>query len=229
MRQLLLLTLFLSAAAQGQERLYSVEIFGAFTTSSKLFPHPTDPDELSRSFFLALDNVFHAGIELRRSIANTGLHIGLGIEYIQKTDVINVPVVSANVPARDGYRAVPIELTGYFVLPIGNEALHLYIGGGGGIYTGSRLYEYPGARAAAIDNKPGFGIHVLSGMEYFLKQSFSLRCEIKFRDVQFESTNQFGPATMIYNGAIVPLNQTPFSSRLNIDGMTLRLGIAYHF
>ena len=226
---LLVLTLLVSAAAPGQESSFNLEIFGSFTTSSKLFPHANDPDELNRSFFLELDNIFHTGIELRRSITSQGIQIGLGAEYVQKTEVINVPASSGNIPARDGYRVIPIELTGYFQLPIGNETIHVYIGGGGGLYFGTRFYEFASVGAPAIDKKPGFGIHVLSGLEYSLNRSFSLRSEIKFRDVQFESVNQFSQATVTYNSSTITLDQTPFSSRFNIDGMTLRLGLAYHF
>ena len=228
-RYLLVLILLASAAAPGQEPDYNVEIFGAFTTSSKLFPHANDPDELNRSFFLALNNIFHAGIELRRSITSSGIQVGLAAESIQKTDVINVPRQSGIIRSRDGYRVIPIELTGYFQLPIGNETIHVYIGGGGGLYFGARFYEYASVEAPAIDRTPGFGIHVLSGLEYSLNRRFSLRSEIKFRDVQFESVNQFSEAETIYNGRTVALDQTPFSSRLNVDGMTLRLGLAYHF
>ncbi len=229
MKQFLLLTLVISTASVGQERPYSIELFGAFTTSSKLFPHPNDADELNRSFFLSLDNIFHGGVELRRSIATLAAYVGIGVEYIQKTDVIDVPLLSGSIPVRDGYHVIPVELTGYFVLPIGNETIHVYMGGGIGMYMGSRVYEYPTARAQSIDSKAGFGIHVLSGMEYSLTPGFSLRSEIRFRDVQFEAVNQFTQPQTIYNGTIVSLDQAPFSSRLNIDGMTMRLGLAYHF
>jgi len=229
MRKLFILALFIPAACISQERPNSIEVFGAFTTSSKLFPLPNDPDEMNRSLFLSLNNIVHGGVEIRRSIGTPGVQVGLGAEYIQKIDVIDVPLLSGSIPVRDGYHVVPLELTGYFVLPIGNETIQVYMGGGGGMYIGTRLYEYPTAPAQAIDTKIGFGIHILSGMEYSLTRAFSLRSEIKFRDVQFEAVNQFTQPETIYNGSIVPLDQTPFSSRLNIDGMMMRFGLAYHF
>lgn len=212
-----------------QERLTSITAFGSFTTSSKLFLHPNDPDEIIRSQYLPLNNIFSAGIDIRREIKAIGAQAGISIEYIRKNDVFNVPVSSTQIPVNDGYTVVPIELTGYFIIPIGNEHIHVYLGGGAGIYAGTRIHEYPGASAATIERSIGYGIHVLTGTEYFLGPEFSLRGEIKFRDVQFNAVNRFSQSSIIYNGTIYPLDNDKLPSRLNIDGMTGTIGIAFHF
>lgn len=225
---LFLLTL-LPSPAPCQVQSYSIEIFGAFTTSSKLYPHPNDGDEFARAMYLSLDDIFHGGIEMRASITPVDLKIGIGTEFIQKTEIIDVPASFSTIPVRDGYRVIPIELTGYFQLPIGNDRLHVYLGGGIGIYMGERIYHYPGAAAAATSRTGGFGIHILSGGEFVLSNHWAIRSEIKFRDVQFESVNQFHQPSTFYQGTYLPLPQEPFASRFSIDGMTLRTGIAYYF
>jgi hypothetical protein len=226
---LLLVTFIFVSALTAQERPTSVVLFGSFTTSSKLFPHPQDPDEISRSYFLGLNDLFHGGVELRRIIPAWGVRFALSVEYLQKSETIDVPNASVSVPVRDGYWAVPVELTAYFTLPIGNDVVRTYMGGGGGVYFGSRRYEVPGASADPVGHTVYAGIHILSGVECSLSPAFSLITEVKFRDVQFESVNQFRQSSTTVRGTTVPLDQTPFASRINIDGMTLKCGAAFHF
>jgi hypothetical protein len=220
---------FQASSTYAQELLTSIAAFGSFTTSSKLFLHPNDPDETVRGQYLPLNTIFSAGIELRREFKTLGAQAGISIEYIHKANVYNVPALSALIPVNDGYTVIPIELTGYFIIPIGNERLHVYLGGGAGMYAGTRIHEYPGATATTIERNIGYGIHVLTGSEYFLQQSFSVRGELKFRDVQFNAVNQFSQSSIIYKGAIYSLDQEKLPSRLNIDGMTGTISIAFHF
>ncbi|MBI1806790.1 MAG: hypothetical protein HYR76_07055 [Ignavibacteria bacterium] len=219
-----------STSSFAQDHPYDLAVFGTFTTSSKLFHHPNDADELLRSAFLPLNNVFSAGIDLRRSFEALRIQIGISIEYLKKTETSYVPDSSSTlIPVKDGFTAIPIELSGYFIIPVGTDDLHLYMGGGGGMYIGSRQYEYAGTSAAIIGRKVGYGIHILSGLQYALHPRVSLRSELKFRQIQFENMNKFVEDTALYNGVAVALDPEPFSSRIDIDGMTLSLGLVFHF
>lgn len=231
---LIVLGALLSGPVPAQEsHLYSVGFSGVLTTSSKLFRHPNDADIVTRSEYLPLNAIFGMAIDLRRSIESLRLQIGLSVEFLQKSDVRLEEVSGSNgstlIPISDGFTAVPVELSGYFVIPIGSEKARLYMGGGGGVYFGSRDYRYAGISAEAVDRKTGYGIHVLSGFEYFIKQSVSLRTELKFRDVQFETVNAFRQPSANYRGVSVNLDPAPFPSRINVDGMILSLGLAYSF
>ena len=212
-----------------QERGYSFIGFGAFTTSSKLFPDPNNSDEFIRARFLGIDDIFSGGIELRRDIASLRTQISLSVEYLQKSETVIVPVSSVQVPVKDGFRAIPIEITGRFLIPFSEEHLQITIGGGIGVYLGNRIYEFPGAAAPTVERTMGFGIHITSGIEYFLNSTFSLCSDIKFRDVQFETVNQFSQPLIVYSGTVVQLPQEPMTSRMNIDGMTVTIGLAFHF
>ncbi len=212
-----------------QPRQYSIEVFGAYTTSSKLFPYATDPSDTKRAFFLPLNDIFNFGAEVRASINSLDLQVGLGTEFIQKSEIISVSTAGTSVPVRDGFRVIPVELTGYFRLPIGNERFHVYLGGGMGIYEGERIYQYGTLRAGVIDRTGGFGIHIVCGGEYSFSERWSLRTAIKVRDIHFESVNQFSQSSLIYEGVIVPLPQEAFSTQFDIDGLSLRTGIAYTF
>lgn len=218
------------AASPAQEQPYSLALFGTFISTSKLFHHPDDPDQIIRSQFLPLDDIFSAGLDLRRNFEQFRVQVGLSAEYISKTEMVSIPLTSTvSIPARDGFTAIPIELSGYFLIPLGDRKLQIYMGGGGGIYLGTRNYRLGEAEAPTVDRNTGYGIHVLSGIEYWIRPAVSLRSDLKFRDVQFETINRFESLSTTYLGRTIPLDQTPLQSRVNIDGMTVTLGIVVHF
>jgi hypothetical protein len=217
------------SVAPAQERNYSVTTFGAFTTSSKLFPSANSADEFTRGQFLPLNDIFSFGIEFRREIKAIRVQIGLSVEYIATSEIINVPDSLIAIPVKDGFQTVPVELTGYFVIPFSGDKIQLFMGAGVGAYPGVRSYDYAGTQAIVVGRTIGVGIHVVSGVEYVLNDILSLRGVLKFRDVQFESTNRFTQTTTQYNGNSITLSQDPLSSRINIDGMAATMGIVIRF
>ena len=226
---LLIFGLLISSPILAQPGPFSAELFGAYTTSSKLFPYPNDQSEVRQAFYLSLTDIFHVGIDFRTYIHSFDVQVGIGTELIQKTESSQARVGSASVPVRDGFRVFPVELTGYFTLPIGNDKIRIYLGGGLGLYSGERIYQYASATSVVTDRSAGFGIHVLCGGEYRLSERWSVRSEIKVRDVQFESVNQFSEPTVVYEGTVVPLPREAFSSKFNIDGLSILTGVAYYF
>jgi len=215
--------------AHAQDRPYSISVLGTYTTSSKLFHHPNDPDELLRSEFLPLDDIFSFGLDARKSFDAIRLQVGVSLEYLRRTDLFDLPTGNTTLTVRDGFAVYPLEVTGYFLIPVGSDQVRFYMGGGGGMYIGERIYEYNAVAAKPTEHPPGFGIHIVSGIEYFLNPVVSLRGELKFRDVQFETTNRFPPNAVLSdpNFALVGGTQ-PFQSRINIDGMTMNIGLAFH-
>ncbi len=218
-----------AAIAVAQERTLSITAFGTFTTSSKLFPHPNVSDDFTRGEFLPIDDFLSTGLEIRKEFRELRSQIGISVEYITSSKVIQAPVSSTSVPVEDGFSVYPIELTGYFIIPFGGEAVHIFMGGGGGVYFGVRSYQYANASAIPVHRTIGAGIHVVTGAEYTINELISLRSMLKFRDVQFESENRFTATTTVYNGTAISLSQDPLESRVNIDGMAITVGIAFHF
>lgn len=212
-----------------QTDLYSLTARGSFTTSSKLFYNIESPSEFLRNQYFALDDVFGVGFDVRRSFAQSRLQVGLSVEYLSARETFSAAVPSGTVPAVNGYWAVPIEVSGYFLIPFSTADLRFYIGGGIGVYLGERRYSIADESAAIVSTKPGAGIHVATGVEYSLREWLSLRSEVKFRDLQFESTHRFDKSYVVYNGMVVALDQTPTRSRVNIDGMMLDVGIVFKF
>ncbi len=228
------LALVISCAARcpAQGSRYSLAVVGSFTTSSELFPHPNDADNLVRSQFLPFNDIFGFGVEVRRSFDPLRIEIGLGAEYLSTTASLSTIPNSSQpypLPILDGYSVIPIEMTGYFPIPIGGDRLRFLIGGGTGVYFGRRIYEYAGTEAPTVEHKVGIGIHIVSDVEVALQGPLAVRGELKFRDVQFETTNQFNRPLTVYRNAVIPLDMTAMPSRINIDGMTVMLGLVYQF
>jgi hypothetical protein len=222
-----------------QERLTSISLFGSLSTSSELFHHPNDPDEILRSEYYPLNTIFGGGAEIRRIIAPLRLSVGASVEILSKseTSTVNVNGISSsshlstniNVPVADGYIVFPVELSVYVPLPVGTENFQIYIGGGGAAYIGDRRYSYAGLNSSATDQSTGYGIQILSGAEYKLSSIFSLRTEVKFRDVHFETVDNFYDRQTTIDESFVPLPQGPQQSRVNIDGLAMAIQLAYYF
>lgn len=227
---LILVLAFFSSCTLAQDQRYSISLSGTYTSSSKLYFAPNNPDDFIRSRNYPIENIFGFGMDVRRSFEDLGVWAGIGVEWLSKTEAIEQPVNSTTTaPIYDGYAVVPVELTGYFIVPFSSEAVQLYMGGGAGAYLGERRYQQAGVNAAVTARSAGFGIHVLSGLQYNFQSSLSLRCEAKFRNVQFRSTNAFDRPVGFAAGHSVRLDQTPFESRISIDGMVTSLGLVYRF
>jgi hypothetical protein len=229
-RLMLVVLLCLSAPdARAGEHRWSVSLYGDLITASKLFPNPNARDDIIRGSFSPIDPVYGLGADLRCDVPALGVMLGLGAEYIAGSFTSAVPNTQVPIPIEDGYLAVPVELTGYFTIPVGGERVGITMGGGAGVYFGERRYRYAGVDAVTLDRHVTPGIHVLTGVEYRVDERFSLRTEIKFRNAQLETDQEFPAASAVYEGVTVPLPQGRFSSRVQVDGMHLSLGVVYHF
>ncbi len=234
MRPLLLFTIaFLAGllpteSGAGEHRI-SVSLSGSLTTESKIFPNPHARDELIRGGFSPVNSVLGFGADVRGNLFPSGPRIGFAAEYIRRTVEGAVPNSTARIPIEDGYSAIPLELTAYFAIPVGGDRFDFYMGGGAGVYFGERNYRYAGVGAQTLRRSVSPGIHILTGLEYLIGARISLRTELKFRNVQLETVQKFPVATTIYDGTTVPLPQDDVTSRIQIDGMNVSLGVAYRF
>jgi len=218
------------ACLQAQERALTVLMKGNLTTRTSLFLSPNAPEPEMRAKALELTDFLGSGIEIKYLFPHSNLAVSLSAEYLRFRQS-NPKQVSyqSEIPAEDGYVAIPVELTGYFIIPASGQTVKVFIGGGGGVYFGRRQYTLAGAEAAVTDTKPGFGIHVLGGVSYHFTDWLSLVGEMKFRDLQFRSTNAFQVSRVLYQGSLFPLPQTPFESSVQTDGIVFQLGVGVSF
>jgi len=227
---LVCLLLVLVHAAVGQDKPFLLSLRGTLTTGSQIFQNPDSPDEVERSRFVAIENSVGYGVELKYLVPETDIAVGIGVEYIRTSSPFALFLSpTRNLPVEDGYRVIPVELTGYFIIPVSGPRFGIYMGGGGGAYFGRRIYRIAGVDAASVDEGRGFGIHVLAGIHYRLNEWFSLIGEMKFRDLQFSARNAF-PVSQIRSGnSIVSVSTKPFPSRVHTDGIIFQLGTAFSF
>ena len=217
----------LPATVKAGDTNFSVSLKGNFTTGSQLFPNPNSPDEIKRAQFFPIEDFFGYGVEVQYKIPETNLAVGLSADYIRATTTRSTGLLA--VPVKDGYRVIPIELTGYFNIPVSGPTFGVYMGGGAGAYFGRRIYEIADVQAQTTDVGHGFGIHVLGGVKYRFTDWFGLNVEMKFRDLQFKTTNQFSTSSVMYNGNTVLLPQGPLASRVHTDGVIFQLGTTFSF
>jgi len=223
-----LFTLLTGVKAVAQERLWSVAVKGNFTTGSQLFPKSNSSSSVERASYFPIQGIPGFGVEIQYRIPESSLALGFSADYIRGTVTQQIRGAVA-VPVEDGYRVIPVEFTGYFLIPLSGPTFGVYMGGGGGVYFGRRVYRIAGVEALPIDQGHGFGIHVLGGVSYRLNEWFSLNGEMKFRDVQFESVNAFNVSQVVYEGRVVSLNRELQHSRIHTDGMVFQLGAAFSF
>jgi opacity protein-like surface antigen len=227
---LVMCTLLCAAGETGraQERMFSILLKGNLTTTGRLFPNPGATDPLARAQSYGFADFFGYGFEVQYHITGTHLSVGLSADAIRSTQSRTISVSAQRVvPAEDGFRVVPVELTGYFRIPITEGSFGVYMGGGAGVYFGERQYSLAGLDAPVVSRAAGYGIHVLGGVQYRFTDHFSLCTELKFRDAHFESTNAFTQLQVRYGSTIVNLPQKPFLSSIHTDGMVVQLGAAF--
>jgi opacity protein-like surface antigen len=216
-------------SARTQDRSLSVSFRANVTTSSRLFTDPKSSSAFQRSQYFSLDDFFGYGVELRYQFPESNIAIGLSSDYVKTTTQRALPRLSTNsptVPIEDGYSVVPVELTGYFLIPVSGQTFGVYMGGGVGGYFGKRLYTLGDTEAPSTESGHGFGIHVLGGVSYRFTEWFSLNAEMKFRDLQFETTNEFPSQTITYRGTVIPVQR--LDSSVHTDGVIFQLGTVFH-
>ncbi len=213
--------------------LHTLGVRVSYTTTSKLFFSLDANDEALRDRFFSMDDVVGVGVELRRQFIDENLQFGVNVEYIQRIEtgfgIVQVGGQQMKIPVKDGYRLIPVELTGFFTIPVSNEIFKFYMGGGVGFYFGKRIHSVVDVEAETIKRSVGFGIQVLSGLDFFLTPAFAIRGEMKFRDPQIELTSQFPVAEIQYQGTRIQLSQQPFKSKVNLDGISFSIGAAVSF
>ncbi len=216
-----------------QERTRTIGVKGLYTSSSRLFPSPDAADEVARFRYNSLDHIFGYGADIRIGIAKYNVILGVTVEYLEKTDDFITRFEEDDetflVPTVDGYHIIPIELSGYFLIPISSEHFRFYIGGGAGIYLGRRTYEIGGVRSGSMEQSVYPGIHVVSGIDYYFHSRIGMRFEMKFRDPDIETRNRFEDDTITYEGRAFNLPDGEIPSRINVDGIAFTLGMVFRF
>lgn len=218
--------------AQYSENQYGLFLSANYTTTARLFLNPNSIQKVIREENIEVEGVYSGAIELRYRF-NDDIMIGLGTEYVEHTselrNVIGFPPTLAGLDVQEGFKMIPIEISGYYFVPFSTEDFKFYMGGGLGIYFGTYIRKVGSAEVENVSSEFSWGIHGRLGMDYMITDYFSVRGEMKFRDPEFENESKFTESAISYRGTVINLPQQPFPTKVNIDGMTFALGAVLHF
>jgi hypothetical protein len=193
----------------------------------ELLPDRASANPVLRSQTISLEGGYGYGAELRYQLPSSSFAIGISLDYSTSSVTSNIaPNGFQTVPVEDGFRALAAEVTGYFFIPLGGQSFGLFMGGGGGGYWGERFYRVGGVEAPVVGSQPGFGIHVLGGAHYRFTDHVSAMFVMKFRDLQFESTNAFPAPRIVYRNATMNVGTTPFRARIEANSVMFSLGLS---
>lgn len=219
---LCLLTFGAAVAPAGD---FSLVLKGSFTTSAEIFPNAASTDPVARAQSYAIERFFGGGAEVRYRLSSLHLAVGLGVDYVHAISQRTIAATNQRIiPLDDGMEAAAVECTGYFLIPVAGPSVGITMGGGVGAYWGRRIYRVGDVSAAAVERSPGFGIHVLGGVSVQMTPWFEILGELKFRDLQFESTNQFSTGRITVRDAVITVGTAPFTARVHTYGIMFQLG-----
>lgn len=227
-----LLSLLININAQYNDSKFGLSVSATYTPTGRFFLNPNSIQKVLREENVELIDIYSGAIELRYRI-NESLIVGLGTEYIEKKskemNVIGFPPQLAGVEVNEGFRLIPIEVSIYYFLPFSTESLKFFMGGGAGIYFGDYIREFAGVSLENVRREFSWGIHGRIGMDYVIADFFSVRGEMKFRDPDFKMESKYTKDSFEYKGVNRSLPTEPFVTKVNIDGMTFVIGVAFHF
>lgn len=219
-----------ASVLRAQERPFTVVVKGNLSTESEIFLNPASPDPVARAQSTLVQDFLGVGVEIQYRFPGVSIAVGVSADRINVRTSQPITVsFREQVPAEDGYTAIPLDLTGYFIIPASGEVFKIFMGGGCGVYFGTRKYRIAGVEAKTINDSPGFGIHVLGGLSVQFTRWFSLVAEMKFRDLQFRSTNAFAVSRIPYGSTSINVSQTPFESSIHTDGIVFQIGAGFSF
>jgi hypothetical protein len=211
----------------------SIAFNAIYTTSSRLYLNTASGSFFERNEYVNIEGILSYSIEVKRRLTDE-LFIGLSIEKLNVyKSGKNVKAMTPNGMQRivvdDGFIAYPVELSLYYIIPVSNESIILYIGGGAGYYSGEQLRQIGSSKMESKEKKIAWGIQVQTGLEYMITDYLSLKGEMRFRDPEFEMTNHYNEKVIIYRNQYIRLPEDDFDSKVNIDGISFMLGVVYYW
>lgn len=199
----------------------------SYNTTAKIFLTPDAEHILDQNNYFELEGINSYSFELRYRL-NESIIFGLAAEYMKGSGKGN-NLNSTLFVVKDGFELIPIELSIFYFLPFSTEDFKFFMGGGLGVYTGKRTREFGTAKFIDVNSDVGYGIQVEVGMDYMILSNISVRGELRFRDPDFRITNKYDTNIVVYEGRTFTINQSEIPSKLNLDGITFRLGFAFHW
>lgn len=212
-----------TAQAQNQDQSFTLST--GYLEASRIFLSPQSPDPIRRQVAEDLGSTVSYAASYRYDIY-TPIAVQVRIEYADTESETRDQVGTL---IHHGFHVWILEAESMFSLPFSTERFDMYVGGGAGMYLGSRSYAIAGVQATHVSSRPAFGIHVIVGAEYLFTDRLGLRADVVFRDPQMSVENEFSQSAVVSQGVTYPLQETPFLSHINLNGNVYAIGISWHF
>ncbi len=229
----IVILLFSTNAVAQFSKTFGLSVNAVYNTSARIYLSPNSSDLILRNNSFLIENFFNLAIDFRYNLSETIL-LGFNTEYMSTASIgPNLTVFMGNstvtINVEDGFLLIPLELSAYYLLPFSTEHFKFLMGGGMGYYFGSHIRKFGDVEVSNAERKSAYGIHVSISMDYLIKDFISVRGEMKFRDPQFKVKSKYNKNEVNYDGNIIRLAQNSFDSKINVDGVTFILGLAFHF
>ena len=231
---IVILVLFSSLIySQFGERRLSIGINGVYTTTAQIYLNPNSSDPVIRNSSFEIFDRSDPALDIRYRITDE-IIIGLATEYMKATaNGENLTVTSGNltesISINDGFLLIPIEVSGYYILPFSTERFKFLMGGGAAYYYGKHVRKFGDAAISTVNRDFAYGIQVSISMDYLIMDDISVHTEMKFRDPQFKVKSAYDKQEINYNGQTIFVEQKTFDSKINVDGVTFILGFSFLF
>lgn len=214
-------------------KTFGVSVNAVYNTSASIYLSPNSSDIILRNNSFLIENIFNPSIDFRYKLSES-IILGFNTEYMTSSSIgPNLTVFLGNstvtINVEDGFSLIPLELSAYYLLPFSTERFKFLMGGGIGYYIGSHVRKFGDVEVSNAERKAAYGFHVNISMDYLIKDFISVRGEMKFRDPQFTVKSKYSKKEVNYNGSIIRLAQDTFDSKINVDGVTFILGLAFYF
>ena len=235
MRRIVLILVLMSIplCAQYKSKDWNLAFNTVYTTTAKIYLNPNSADAILRNNFFSLQGIVSLQVEIMYKLEENIL-LGLSIEYMRSTSSgFNLTAFSGNntvsILLQDGFQLIPIEFSGYYILPFSTDRFKFFMGGGIGYYIGEHIRRFGDVQVTNVSRPIAYGIHVILIMEYLFYDNFSVRGEMKFRDPEFNVTSKYDKTNVNYNGSVIQLGRQTFDSKINVDGISFIIGVTFHF
>jgi len=214
-------------------KTFGISVNAVYNTSASIYLSPNSSDIILRNNSFLIENIFNPSIDFRYKLSES-IILGFNTEYMTSSSIgPNLTVFLGNstvtINVEDGFSLIPLELSAYYLLPFSTERFKFLMGGGIGYYIGSHVRKFGDVEVSNAERKAAYGFHVNISMDYLIKDFISVRGEMKFRDPQFTVKSKYSKKEVNYNGSIIRLAQDTFDSKINVDGVTFILGLAFYF
>lgn len=214
-------------------KTFGVSVNAVYNTSAQIYLSPNSSDIILRNNSFLIENILNPSVDFRYKLSES-IILGFNTEYMVSTSngpnlTVFVGNSTVTINVEDGFRLIPLELSAYYLLPFSTEQFKFLMGGGLGYYVGSHIRKFGDVEVSNAERKIAYGIHVSISMDYLIKGFISVRGEMKFRDPQFSVKSKYSKKEVNYDGQIIRLAQDTFDSKINVDGVTFILGLAFHF